>query len=69
MIHSKFLFSVLAFSVGLSFGFVDLGWSQDPTKERERLQIQEQLQDQEQTKEMQKEKEQLREQLREKEMK
>ena len=69
MIHSKALLSVLAISVGLSFGIVDVGWSQDQTKDRDRLHTQDQLQGQNQSKEMLREKEQLREQLREKEMK
>jgi uncharacterized protein HemX len=69
MIHSKALFSVLAFSVGLSFGVVDLGWSQDQTQDRERLQIQDQLKEQDQNKKMLREKEQLHQQLRDKEMK
>lgn len=69
MIPSKSLLSVLAISVGLSFGIVDLGWSQDQTKDRERLHSQDQPQEKDQTKEMLREKEQLREQFKDKEMK
>lgn len=67
MIHSKALFSVLAFSLMLPLGFADLGWSQDQTQDRDRLHTPDQVQDQE--KEMLREKDQLREQRKEKEMK
>ncbi|MEX2490172.1 MAG: hypothetical protein WD425_00270 [Nitrospirales bacterium] len=48
MIHSKALLSVLAISVGLSFGMVDLGLSQDQKQDRDRLHIQDPLKNQDQ---------------------